>query len=63
VRAVGGKGQWFGRAFPSALDFLGHVRRALSDDVVERGALLGVATPRNRATFDILSVHSEGSAR
>jgi 2-dehydropantoate 2-reductase len=34
----------------------------LSGDVVERGARLGVATPCNRAIFDILSVHSEGRA-
>jgi 2-dehydropantoate 2-reductase len=34
----------------------------LSGDVVERGARLGVATPCNRAVYDILSVHSEGSA-
>jgi 2-dehydropantoate 2-reductase len=34
----------------------------LSGDVVERGARLGVATPCNRAIFDILSVHSEGNA-
>jgi 2-dehydropantoate 2-reductase len=34
----------------------------LSGDVVERGAALGVATPCNRAIFDILSVHSEGRA-
>jgi 2-dehydropantoate 2-reductase len=34
----------------------------LSGDVVERGAHLGVATPCNRAIFDILSVHSEGRA-
>jgi 2-dehydropantoate 2-reductase len=32
----------------------------LSGDVVERGARLGVATPCNRAIYDILSVHSEG---
>jgi 2-dehydropantoate 2-reductase len=35
----------------------------LSGDVVERGARLGVATPCNRAVFDILSVHSEGRAQ
>jgi 2-dehydropantoate 2-reductase len=35
----------------------------LSGDVVERGARLGVATPSNRAIFDILSVHSEGRKR
>ncbi len=35
----------------------------LSGDVVERGAWLGVATPCNRAIFDMLSVHSEGRAR
>ncbi|HET9082213.1 MAG TPA: 2-dehydropantoate 2-reductase [Trebonia sp.] len=34
----------------------------LSGDVVERGARLGVATPCNRAIYDILSVHSEGRA-
>jgi 2-dehydropantoate 2-reductase len=34
----------------------------LSGDVVKRGARLGVATPCNRAIFDILSVHSEGRA-
>ena len=34
----------------------------LSGDVVERGAGLGVATPCNRAIFDILSLHSEGGA-
>jgi 2-dehydropantoate 2-reductase len=34
----------------------------LSGDVVERGARLGLATPCNRAIFDILSVHSEGRA-
>jgi 2-dehydropantoate 2-reductase len=34
----------------------------LSGDVVDRGARLGVATPCNRAIFDILSVHCEGSA-
>jgi 2-dehydropantoate 2-reductase len=34
----------------------------LSGDVAERGARLGVATPCNRAIFDILSVHSEGRA-
>lgn len=32
----------------------------LSGDVAERGDALGVATPCNRAIFDILSVHSEG---
>jgi 2-dehydropantoate 2-reductase len=32
----------------------------LSGDVVERGAGLGVATPCNRAVFDILSLYSEG---
>ncbi|MBO0834038.1 MAG: ketopantoate reductase family protein [Actinobacteria bacterium] len=32
----------------------------LSGDVTERGARLGVATPCNRAVFDILSVHSDG---
>jgi 2-dehydropantoate 2-reductase len=32
----------------------------LSGDVVERGAVLGVATPCNRAVFDILSMFSEG---
>jgi 2-dehydropantoate 2-reductase len=36
--------------------------RWLSGDVVERGARLGVATPCNRAIYDILSVHSEGRA-
>jgi len=34
----------------------------LSGDVVERGAALGVATPCNRAVFDILSIYSEGCA-
>jgi 2-dehydropantoate 2-reductase len=34
----------------------------LSGDVVERGARLGVATPCNRAIYDILSIHSEGRA-
>jgi 2-dehydropantoate 2-reductase len=34
----------------------------LSGDVVERGARLGVATPGNRAIFDILSIYSEGQA-
>ncbi len=34
----------------------------LSGDVVERGGRLGVATPCNRAIFDILSVHSDGRA-
>jgi 2-dehydropantoate 2-reductase len=34
----------------------------LSGDVVERGARLGLATPCNRAIFDILSIHSEGRA-
>ncbi len=34
----------------------------LAGDVVERGARLGVATPCNRAIFDLLSVHSEGRA-
>jgi 2-dehydropantoate 2-reductase len=34
----------------------------LSGDVVERGARLGVATPCNRAIFDILSIYSEGRA-
>jgi 2-dehydropantoate 2-reductase len=32
----------------------------LSGDVVERGTVLGVATPCNRAVFDILSMFSEG---
>jgi 2-dehydropantoate 2-reductase len=32
----------------------------LSGDVVQRGATLGVATPCNRAVFDILSMYSEG---
>jgi 2-dehydropantoate 2-reductase len=32
----------------------------LSGDVVERGARLGVATPCNRAIFDILSIYSAG---
>lgn len=32
----------------------------LSGDVVARGQRLGVATPCNRAIFDILSVHAEG---
>jgi 2-dehydropantoate 2-reductase len=35
----------------------------LSGDVVARGARLGIATPCNRAIFDILSVHSEGRAK
>lgn len=34
----------------------------LSGDVVARGERLGVATPCNRAIFDLLSVHSEGRA-
>jgi 2-dehydropantoate 2-reductase len=34
----------------------------LSGDVVERGERLGVATPCNRAIFDILSIYSEGRA-
>jgi 2-dehydropantoate 2-reductase len=34
----------------------------LSGDVVERGARLGVATPCNRAIFDILSIYSDGRA-
>jgi 2-dehydropantoate 2-reductase len=34
----------------------------LSGDVVERGARLGIATPCNRAIFDILSVHIDYSA-
>jgi 2-dehydropantoate 2-reductase len=34
----------------------------LSGDVVARGARLGVATPCNRALFDLLSVHAEGKA-
>jgi 2-dehydropantoate 2-reductase len=34
----------------------------LSGDVVERGARLGVATPCNRAIYDILSIYSEGRA-
>ena len=32
----------------------------LSGDVVARGQRLGIATPCNRAIFDILSVHAEG---
>jgi 2-dehydropantoate 2-reductase len=32
----------------------------LSGDVVARGARLGVATPCNRALFDLLAVHAEG---
>jgi 2-dehydropantoate 2-reductase len=32
----------------------------LSGDVVRRGLELGMATPCNRAVFDILSVHSQG---
>lgn len=32
----------------------------LSGDVVRRGERLGIATPCNRAVFDLLSVHSEG---
>jgi 2-dehydropantoate 2-reductase len=35
----------------------------LSGDVVERGARLGVATPCNRAIFDILSLYSGGRAQ
>jgi 2-dehydropantoate 2-reductase len=35
----------------------------LSGDVVERGARLGVPTPRNRAIFDILSIYSAGGLR
>jgi 2-dehydropantoate 2-reductase len=34
----------------------------LSGDVVQRGARLSVATPCNRAIFDMLSVHSERGA-
>ncbi|MBP6319191.1 MAG: 2-dehydropantoate 2-reductase, partial [Rubrivivax sp.] len=34
----------------------------LSGDVVARGRRLGVATPCNRAVFDLLSVHAEGAA-
>ena len=34
----------------------------LSGDVVERGARLGVATPCNRAIFDILSLYNGGRA-
>ena len=34
----------------------------LSGDVVERGTRLGVATPRNRAISDILSIYSDGRA-
>ncbi|HUB38372.1 MAG TPA: ketopantoate reductase family protein [Streptosporangiaceae bacterium] len=34
----------------------------LSGDVVERGAALRVATPCNRAVFDILSMYSDGRA-
>ena len=34
----------------------------LSGDVVERGARLDVATPCNRAIFDILSIYSDGRA-
>jgi 2-dehydropantoate 2-reductase len=33
----------------------------LSGDVVARGQRLGVATPCNRAVFDILAVHAEGA--
>jgi len=33
----------------------------LSGDVAERGTRLGVATPRNRAIADILSIYSDGS--
>jgi 2-dehydropantoate 2-reductase len=33
----------------------------LSGDVVARGQRLGVATPCNRAVFDILSVHADGA--
>ncbi|HEX6524979.1 MAG TPA: hypothetical protein VF070_33990 [Streptosporangiaceae bacterium] len=40
-------------------DVAGEVSR-LSGDVVERGARLGVATPCNRATSDILSIYSDG---
>jgi 2-dehydropantoate 2-reductase len=35
----------------------------LSGDVVSRGQRLGIATPCNRAIFDILSVHSEGQSK
>ena len=35
----------------------------LSGDVVARGQRLGIATPCNRAIFDILSVHSEGKPK
>ena len=34
----------------------------LRGDVVARGRRLGVATPCNRAVFDLLSVHAEGAA-
>ncbi|NDH52300.1 MAG: 2-dehydropantoate 2-reductase [Betaproteobacteria bacterium] len=34
----------------------------LSGDVVQRGLRLGIATPCNRAVFDLLSVRSEGLA-
>jgi len=34
----------------------------LSGDVVARGQRLGIATPCNRAVFDILSVHADGAA-
>ena len=34
----------------------------LSGDVVARGHRLGIATPCNRAVFDILSVHADGAA-
>jgi 2-dehydropantoate 2-reductase len=34
----------------------------LSGDVVARGARRGVATPCNRALFDLLSLHAEGKA-
>lgn len=34
----------------------------LSGDVVARGRRLGVATPCNRAVFDMLAVHAEGAA-
>ena len=34
----------------------------LSGDVVRRGGQMGIATPCNRAVFDLLSVHAQGRA-
>jgi 2-dehydropantoate 2-reductase len=35
----------------------------LSGDVVARGAALGIATPINRAIYDLLAPHAEGHAQ